>query len=159
MPAIRSAYLSLSSDAQFAAECAVSTRIFNPHHHTRSRRSVSDPYPSAEEVFLRSNTSEPDPEEHFGDLFLADLILANKRVGRRRLVRFKDNFQEDLLGLMDRGLQMDMDVDEPGRGREISYSIGYSASMGMGLLAEINAMKELVSALFLYQLRQWADDS
>ena len=159
MPAIRSAYLTLSSDAQFTAERAVSTRIFNPHHHTRSRRLVSDPYPSAEEVFLRSNMLEPDPEEHFGDLFLADLILANKRVGRRCLVRYKDNFQEDLLGLMDRGLQMDMDVDEPGRGREISYSIGYAVSMGMGLLGEINALRECVSISLIYQLRQWADDS
>ena len=76
---------------------------------------------------------------------MADLILANKRVGRWRLVQYKDNFQEDLLGLMDRGLQMDMDVDEPGCGRDISYSIGYAASMGMGLLAEINALRECVS--------------
>ena len=86
LPTIRSAYLSLSSNAQFAAEHTISTRIFNPHHHTCARQSVSDPYPSAEEVFLCSNTSEPDPQENFGDLFLADLGLANKRVGRRRLV-------------------------------------------------------------------------
>ena len=145
MPAIRSAYLALSSDAQFATEPAVSTRIFNPHHHTCARRSVSDPYSSAEEVFLRSNTLEPDPKEHFGDLFLADLILANKRVGRRCLVRYKDNFQEDLMGLLDCGLQMDMDVDKPGRGREISYSIRYSVLLGMGLLGEINALRECVS--------------
>ena len=86
MPAIQSTYLALSSNTQFAAECAVSTRIFNPHHHTRARWSVSDPYPLVEEVFLHSNTSEPDPQENFGDLFLADLVLANKRIGRRRLV-------------------------------------------------------------------------
>ena len=145
MPAIRSAYLSLLSNTQFAAECAVSMRIFNPHHHTCARQSVSDPYLSAEEIFLCSNTSEPDPQENFGDLFLADLVLANKCVGCRRLVRYWDNFQEDLLGLLDRGLQMDMDVDEPGRGREISYSIGYSVSVGMGLLGEINTLRECVS--------------
>ena len=159
MPAIQSAYLSLSSNAQFAAEHAVSTRIFNPHHHTRAHQSVSDPYPLAEEVFLHSNTSELDPQENFGGLFLADLVLANKRVGHRCLVRYQDNFQEDLLGLLDRGLQMDMDVDEPGPGRGISYSIGYVASMGMGLLGEINALRECVSISLIYQLRQWADDS
>ena len=152
MPTIRSAYLALSSNAQFATEHAISTRIFNPHHHTRARRSVSDPYLLAEEVFLCSNTSEPDPQENFGDLFLADLVLANKRVGHQCLVRYKDNFQEDLLGLLDRGLQMDMDVDEPGPGREISYSIGYAVSMGMGLLGEINALRECVSIPFVISI-------
>ena len=63
------------------------------------------------------------------------------------------------MGLLDRGLQVDMDVDEPGSGREISYSIGYAVSMGMGLLGEINTLRECVSISLIYQLRQGADDS
>ena len=95
MPTIQSSYLALSSPQQYSAEHALSTRVFNPHHHTFSHhRQGYEPYPTAEEVFLRSNTSEPD--EDFGNLYLADMITANKRVGQHCLVQYRDNFQEDL---------------------------------------------------------------
>ena len=38
---------------------------------------------------------------------------------------------------------MDMDVDEPGDGKIISHAISFSAVMGMGLLAKINASGQM----------------
>ena len=92
----------------------------------------------AEEVFLCSNMSEPD--EGLGDLYPMDFIHAHKWIGRRRLVHYWENFQEDLLAVLDWGLQMEMDIDEPGDTMVIEHAIGYAASMGMGLLSEIDAL-------------------
>ena len=81
MPAIQSSYLALSSNAQFATECAISVRTFNHHHHSYSRQCQGyEPYPTAEEVFLHSNSLDPD--EGFGNIYLMDFIHAHKQVGR-----------------------------------------------------------------------------
>ena len=91
-----------------------------------------------EEVFLHSNMSDPD--EGLGDLYLMDFIHAHKRIGHRCLVHYQENYQDNLLVVLDRGLQMEMDVDKPGDTMVIEHTIGYAASMGMGLLSEIDAL-------------------
>ena len=97
----------------------------------------------AEEVFLCSNTLEPD--EGLGDLYLMDFIHAHKRVGHQCLVRYRENYQDNLLAVLDHGLQMEMDIDEPGNTMVIKHAIGYAASMGMGLLSEIDTLWTSVS--------------
>ena len=80
MPAICSSYLALSSPQQFAAERAISAHQFNHHHHSFSRQTRTyKPYLTAEEVFLCSNTLEPD--EGLGNLYLMDFIHTHKWIG------------------------------------------------------------------------------
>ena len=110
--------------------------------YSRQRQGY-EPYLTAEEVFLRSNTSEPD--EGLGDLYLMDFIHAHKRIGCQHLVCYWENYQDDLLAVLDCGLQMEMDVDEPGDTMVIKHAIGFAASMGMGLLSEIDALHNNVS--------------
>ena len=148
MPTIRSSYLALSSPQQFTAERAISACQFNWHYHSFSRWTRTyEPYPTAEEVFLRPNTSEPD--EGLGNLYLMDFIHAHKRVGRQRLVHYRENYQEDLLAVLDCGLQMEMDVDKPSDTMVIKHTIGFAALMGMGLLLEIDALQTNVSVSLL----------
>ena len=81
-----------------------------------------------------------EPDEGLGDLYLMDFIHAHKWIGHRRLVHYQENYQDNLLAVLDHGLQMEMDVDKPGDTMVIEYTIGYAASMGMGLLSEIDAL-------------------
>ena len=54
---------------------------------------------------------------------------------------------------------MEMDIDEPGDTIVIKHAIGYAASMGMGLLSEIDALHTNVSPFVLIQLCYGADNS
>ena len=78
-----------------------------------------------------------------------DFIHAHKWIGHRCLVHYWENYQDDLLAVLDSGLQMEMDIDEPGGTMVIKHAIGYVALMGMGLLLEIDVLWTIVSALLL----------
>ena len=61
------------------------------------------------------------------------------------MVWYWENYQDDLLAVLDHGLQMEMDVNKPGNTMVIEHVIGYAVSMGMGLLLEIGALRTSVS--------------
>ena len=79
-----------------------------------------------------------------------DFIHAHKRIGHRHLVHYRDNYQDDLLVVLDRGLQMEMDVDEPGNTMVIEHAIGFAAPTGMGLLSEIDALQTKISVSLFF---------
>jgi hypothetical protein len=97
--------------------------------------------------------------ERFDDLFLTDTITATKRVGHHFLKHAYDredihpdetnHLQPLLRGLLDRGLQHNMDVNEEGEGSQFQYAIGYTASVGVGLLQEIRKANNLVSCVLV----------
>jgi hypothetical protein len=133
-------------------------RSFNRMKFRRARGSRSCPYPEAQDVFIRSRGLSLGAER-FEDLFLADTIIASKRYGRHFLKRCYDrddihpdetnHLQPLLRGLLDRGLQHNMDVDENGEGSQFQYAIGYAASVGVGLLEEIRKANDLVSRVLI----------
>ena len=99
----------------------------NRHRFVGARHNLSQPYPSLEDVYLRSNSMSIelwtntssnllwislDPyEEEFSDIGLSDFIIAHKRVARRKLECLElTPFQSSLLL---RGVQQRMDDQEP----------------------------------------------
>jgi hypothetical protein len=133
-------------------------RTFNKAKFRRARGSCSHPYPEAQDVFIRSGGFSLGAER-FDDLFLADTIYATKCVGRHYLKRTYDrddihpdetnHLQPLLRGLLDRGLQHNMDVNENSDGSQFQYAIGYAASVGVGLLQEIRKANDLVSRVLV----------
>jgi hypothetical protein len=133
-------------------------RSFNRSKFRRARGSRSCPYPEAQDVFIQSGGVSLG-DERFEDLFLADTITVTKRAGRHFLRHAYDradihpdetnHLQPLLRGLLDRGLQHNMDVDENGEGSQFQYAIGYTASVGVGLLQEIRKANDLVSRILV----------
>jgi len=81
----------------------------------------------AEDVFIRSNTSDADDDD-FGDLFLKDMIHANKRVARKKLEFLGPCAQ--LKGMFLRGNQSFMDAEEGSNTEVLEGAIGFAATMG-----------------------------
>jgi hypothetical protein len=98
-------------------------------------------------------------DERFEDIFLADTITTTKRTGHYFLKLAYDRLDIHpdetnhlgplLRGLLDRGLQHNMDIDEEGEGLQCQYAIGYTASIGVGLLQEIRKANDLVSCVLV----------
>ena len=61
----------------------------NRHRFTCVRDDLSHPYPSAQDVYVRSNTY--NSLEEFSNLSLSDFFIARRRVARRKLKCFKLN--------------------------------------------------------------------
>ena len=126
---------------------------FNRPKFRRARGSRSRPYPEAQDIFIRLGAYALG-NDVFGDLFLADTIVASKRHGRNLLRRNHEGEVGPLLqSLLERGLQHNMDVDEAGEGSWFQYSIGYTSAIGVGLLEEIKKTTDYVSRIlivFLY---------
>ena len=60
-----------------------------------------------------------------------DFIHTHKQVGHRRLVHYRENYQDNLLAVLDRGLQMEMDINKPGDTMVIKHAIGYHWGQGL----------------------------
>src|SRR5882762_2155284 len=56
---------------------------FNRDRFVSARDDLSRPYPMAEDIYVRSNTANPDKE--FADLGLSDFFIAHRRVAHRKL--------------------------------------------------------------------------
>ena len=82
MPAIRSSYIVPFSPAlNSIGERASADERFNRHGFRYKRGSRASPYPSSEEVFKRSSRRMVD-DDMFEDVYLLDLVDANKRYGK-----------------------------------------------------------------------------
>ena len=84
MPAQRNAYQSIASSGSFVMRVS----LHNRDCFSSARDDLSRPYPSYEDVYLRSNTSNPGSDE-FQDLGLNDFLVAQRRVARRKLERLQ----------------------------------------------------------------------
>ena len=62
--------------------------LHNRDRFSSARDDLSRPYPSYEDVYLRSNMSNPGSDE-FQDLGLNDFLVAQRRVARRKLERLQ----------------------------------------------------------------------
>ena len=77
MPAQHNAYQSLVSSGSFIMRAS----LHNRDRFSSARDNLSRPYPSYEDVYLRSNMSNPGSDE-FQDLGLNDFLVAQRRVAR-----------------------------------------------------------------------------
>ena len=75
MPAQRNAYQSIASSGSFVMRAS----LHNRDRFSSARDNLSRPYPSYEDVYLRSNMSNPGSDE-FQDLGLNDFLVAQRRV-------------------------------------------------------------------------------
>ena len=88
-------------------------------------------------------------EEDFGDLFLNDFILAQKRVSRVCLDKLE--MCPQLKGLLERGALHALEKEEL-RNPEIEVSIGYASAVGVALAAEIGLLHKAVGVFQLPNL-------
>ena len=77
MPAQRNAYQSLASSGSFVMRAS----LHNRDRFSSARDDLSRPYPSYEDVYLHSNTSNLGSDE-FQDLGLNDFLFTQRRVAR-----------------------------------------------------------------------------
>ena len=77
MPAQRNAYQSIASSGSFVMRAS----LHNRDCFSSARDDLSRPYPSYEDVYLCSNTSNPGLDE-FQDLGLNDFLVAQRQVAR-----------------------------------------------------------------------------
>ena len=80
MPAQRNAYHSITSSGSFVMRAS----LHNRDRFSSARDDLSRPYPSYEDVYLRSNSSNPGLDE-FQDLGLNNFLVTQRRVVRRKL--------------------------------------------------------------------------
>ena len=84
MPAQRNAYQSIASSGSFVMRAS----LHNRDRFSSAGDDLSRPYPSYEDVYLRSNMSNPGSDE-FQDLGLNDFLVAQRRVARQKLGRLQ----------------------------------------------------------------------
>ena len=80
MPAQRNAYQSIASSGSFVMRAS----LHNRDRFSSARDDLSCPYPSYEDFYLHSNTSNPGSDE-FQDLGLNDFLVAQRQVARQKL--------------------------------------------------------------------------
>ena len=95
--------------------------------------------------------------EDFGDLFLNDFILAQKRVARRSMGSIV--MCSNLKALLERGVQHQMDEAE---GRSplqavVETCIGYAGAVGVGLADHMKDLTQAVSVIELILIWFGAD--
>ena len=79
MPAHRNAYQSIASSGSFVMRAS----LHNRDRFSSARDDLSCLYPSYEDVYLRSNMSNPGSDE-FQDLGLNDFLVAQRQVARQK---------------------------------------------------------------------------
>ena len=105
-----------------------------------ARDDLSRPYPSYEDVYLCSNTSNPGSDE-FQDLGLNDFLVAQRRVARRKIERLQlTPYQGSLFSW---GVQPHWEQREP-YNAVLEASIGYAASCGVVVMDEVADLNEWV---------------
>src|SRR6202789_99135 len=126
---------------------------YNRHGFRYSRADRARPYPSARDVYVRSNTDSPG-EDTFSDLGLNDLILVHKRVARRKLERLElEGYQA---GLLSRGVQVRMDRDERYNG-VLESALGYAGPVGTMVMDEVALVNKRVNKMEV-DVERFSDD-
>ena len=77
MPAQQNTYHSITSSGSFVMRAS----LHNRDHFSSAQDDLSHPYPSYEDVYLRSNTSNPGSDE-FQDLGLNNFLVSQRWVAR-----------------------------------------------------------------------------
>jgi len=112
---------------------------FNPMGYTVARDNRYAPYPTAQNVYTRSNTTTPTSE--FWDLFIQDFVRAGKRVARRSLNNIEMcRYQRALLarGAQERYARCEQ-ID-----LKVNTCLGYMSAVGTEAFREISNTNEVV---------------
>ena len=136
MPAQRNTYHSITSSGSFVMRAS----LHNRDRFSSARDDLSHPYPSYEDVYLRSNTSNPGSDE-FQDLGLNDFLVAQRWVARQKLEHLQlTPYQGSLLS---RGVQPQWEQREP-YNMVLEASLGYAASCSVVVMDEVADLNERV---------------
>ena len=139
MPAAR---LPLTTSSHFGSYI-VRESSHNQHRFTHARDDASRPYPTANDVYVRSTSSHVDQDE-FSDLGLSDFFLVHRRVARRSLERLQLSPYQ--AGLFSRGVQTGLDRREP-YNAVLEASIGYAGACSVAVIDEVASLNERVERL------------
>ena len=118
---------------------------FNKHRFQWCRDDRARPYPTAEDVYVRSHQSHPDNDE-FSDLGLSDFFIAHRWVSRKKLEKLQ--LTPFAVGLLSQGVQSSMDRQEP-YNEVLEASIGYAGAIGVTCMDEIATVCERTNELSL----------
>ena len=100
------------------------------------------PYPSSSQV--NAQVKKNHQFEHFGNVYIQDLVLAGKAVERKQLGEIElSPFQESFLS---RGLRAMHNVEDK-MCDTINVSIGYSAVLGAKLFAKVEMANDCLQRL------------
>ena len=114
--------------------------LHNRDCFSSARDDLSRPYPSYEDVYLRSNTSNPGSDE-FQDLGLNDFLVTQRRVARRKLEHLQlTPYQASLLS---RGVQPQWEQREP-YNMVLEASLRCAASCSVVIMDEVADLNERV---------------
>jgi hypothetical protein len=116
----------------------IRTSTHNPHGFPCARDDSSRPYPTAAELYSRSDCHDND-QDPFHDVGLADFFTAHSRTARRKLARLRTS--EFMSGLLSRGIQPQFDRREP-PSEVLQASIAYAASCSVAVLEETSICYE-----------------
>ena len=108
--------------------------LHNRDRFSSARDNLSHPYPSYEDVYPHSNTSNPGSDV-FQDLGLNDFLVAQRRVARRKLEHLQLTPYQG--SLFSRGIQPHWEQREP-------YNMVLEASIGYAALCSVVVMNEVV---------------
>ena len=136
---------------QFDAGVANTARTFNLTCCTYARGSHAfTPYPTNEEVFLRSSSTINDDDE-FDDLSISDFLIAQRRIAQHRHRNFRNRMNEAERALFGRTLERindNVDVEWT----SITVSTAFTSSVAMGLLERNIALEDRVSLICLVMM-------
>ena len=134
MPATRLPHNSSSASGSYI----VRESNFNQHRFTHARDDASRPYPSANAVYVRSNSSRVDQDE-FSDLGLSDFFVVHCRVARRSLERLQLSPYQ--AGLLSRGIQTGLERRES-YNAVLEASICYAGACSVAVMDEVASLND-----------------
>ena len=134
MPAHRGVVRNISSSGSFVMRESSHNRDRFPC----ARDDPSRPYPSYEDVYIRSDNHCPDLDE-FSDLGLNDFLVAQRWVARRKLECLQLTPHQGLL--FSRGVQPHWERREP-YNAVLKASMGYAASCSVVVMDEVVSVNE-----------------
>ena len=128
----------------------------NRHRFSSARDDASRPYPSANDVYVRS-TSSTVHEDEFSDLGLSDFFIAHRRVARRNLERLQLTPLQ--AGLFSRGVQTGIERREP-YNEVLEAAIGYAGSCSVAVMDEVANVNEKIDGVDgrAFTMRQEIDE-
>ena len=136
MPAQRNAYHSITSSGSFVMRAS----LHNRDRFSSAQDDLSRPYPSYEDVYLHSNTSNLGSDE-FQDLGLNDFLVTQRQVVRRKLEHLQlTPYQGSLLS---QGVQPQWEQREP-YNMVLEASLGYTASCSVVVMDKVADLNERV---------------
>ena len=136
MPAQQNAYQAITSSGSFVMRVS----LHNRDRFSSAWDDLSCPYPSYEDVYLHSNTSNLGSDE-FQDLGLNDFLVAQRWVARRKLECLQ--LTPDQGFLFSRGVQPHWEQREP-YNMVLEASLRYTASCSVVVMDEVADLNERV---------------